>query len=128
MSVNMYIYCTMYIGVFCSKFSTMVHEMIYFPHPYIANSQNILADLHVCMISAHTCTYMYAILITHLASRENFRVMVEPNSTPTVFELLEESCVQMMGYSASMRRQETGSPVKLSHRQLYHNMLWSEFV
>jgi hypothetical protein len=56
-------------------------------------------------------------------TRDNFRVMVEPNSTPTVFEVLEESCIQMMVYSANLRSQESSSKA-ISHRQLYYSMIW----
>ena len=72
----------------------------------------------MCMNSYHTVYF-------HL-HRDNFRIMIDPSSIPTVFELMEESCVELMKLSAIHKNQDSGGLGQLSHRQLYCRMLWSE--
>ena len=54
--------------------------------------------------------------------------MLDPSSMSTVFELMEESCVELMKLSTSVSSQEGGYSTQISHRQLYYRILWSEFV
>lgn len=54
--------------------------------------------------------------------------MVEPNATSTVFEMLEESFMQMMALSSCLKSQEFNNQAVIGHNQLYNNMLWSKIL
>ncbi len=56
--------------------------------------------------------------------REDFNLMFESeNSTHSVYQLLEEACIALMGVSFTLKGQDGSPPL---HKAVYYRTLWSE--
>ena len=81
---------------------------------------------HTAISSTWEEVQITVIIVCGIFCRHDFDVQFDSKNSTSVFELLQEACLQMSKISHDMRRKATGA--KQSQQQLYQRFVYSRFM